>query len=152
MEQAEQERIQAERQELERQIRTELSTKYGDLLPDTVQLLYSLRRQGHYQLVDLIGNALVKEKEHARRTEAEERNQLTEEIMQLGEKMGYSAMTLGDQSGPGDFAIMGGVDCWSTFVSYASIDMLRQARNTAYYHTEGYERSRQRLKALSDQS
>jgi hypothetical protein len=151
---AEQERLEAE-QEAERRERESLRQRYGDLLPETIDLLFTLRQRGHYGLVETIGRTILAEVERARRTETEERNQLTEEVMLLGEKMGYSAMTLGrlnDRDGPGDFAIMGGVECWSNFVSHASIEMLRHARNAALYCTEGYERARQRLKALSQQA
>lgn len=151
---AEQERL-AAAQEAERRERERLRQHYGDLLPETIELLFGLRKQGHYRLAETFGCTVLAEVERARRTEAEERNQLVEEVMLLGEKMGYSAMTLGrlnDHSGPGDFTILGGVDCWSNFVSHASIEMLRQARNAALYCTEGYERARQQLKALSKQS
>jgi hypothetical protein len=152
MEAAEQERIEQERIEADRRELETLRAQYGDLLPDTLQLLYSLRKQGHYRLVDTVGRALLAEKEHARLTDLQERNAITEEVMLLGERMGYSGLTLGrlaSSAGPGNFAIMGGVDCWSDFVSHASIEMLRQARDTAYYEVEGYVKSRERLRALS---
>ncbi|GCE06147.1 hypothetical protein [Dictyobacter aurantiacus] len=147
LEAAEQERIEAERQEYERQELEALRTRYREVLPDTLRFLYELRKQGQYRLVEQIGHVILTEIEHAHQDEAEQRNQLIEEIMLLGEKIGYSAMTLGRMdniNGPGEYALMGGVDCWSSFVSNASLFMLRQTRDTAYYHAEGYKRSRER--------
>ncbi|GCF10903.1 hypothetical protein [Dictyobacter arantiisoli] len=143
------------RQELKQQEMEALRDVYGDLLPGTIDFFYHLGQRGHSHLVQSIGWVIRAERDHALQSEDQERSQLIEEIMMLGERMGYSGMTLGrlaNCAGPGDFAILGGVDCWSKFVSHASREMLRQARDTAYYHVEGYQKSRQRLKELSKQS
>ncbi|GER87603.1 hypothetical protein KDW_17650 [Dictyobacter vulcani] len=109
------------RQERERQAKAFLRQEYGDLLPDTIELLYQLRQSGHYNLVQSIGWAIVAERERV--THAQERARLAHAIMNLGEP-DYHSIIVAD-AGHSEFVILGGRDAWQGFTEKASLEHLR---------------------------
>src|SRR5581483_7233678 len=80
----------AEQEAREQEVRARLRARYGDLLPGTMALLVDLsERSFHSNLVDLLATAIVRERDWARQSAAAERAALAEDIMEMGEALGF---------------------------------------------------------------
>jgi hypothetical protein len=100
-----------------------LIDQYGPLLPDTLDLLQSLQSP---LLVQRIAKVIVVEKERARQDCGRERNTITEELLLLGEQIGFSALH------SEVFDLEAGVAAWLAFCDDAGLQWLYLAKDAAY--------------------
>jgi hypothetical protein len=106
--------------------REELRLRWGDLLPETLELLQRLRTISGIVVADQVAAALDAERERERVSLAQERAALIDEIMLVGEQLKYPVVaTEACTLQPGVFA-------WSAWCGSASIEDLRQAREAAH--------------------
>ena len=126
LEAANQARHEALQLQLALQEREEWRKRFGDLLPVTLDLLRHLRLTYGAAFAEQIAAALQAERAEARKSLAEERATLIDEIMLAGEQLDFPAIAAGA------FELAPTVFCWSAFCGNASIEDLRLAREAAY--------------------
>ena len=100
-----------------------LIDQYGPLLPDTLDLLQSFQSP---LLVQRVARAIVVEKERACQDYGRERNQVTEELLLMGERIGFLALHCEV------FDLDAGVPAWLAFCDDASLEWLYLAKDAAY--------------------
>jgi hypothetical protein len=122
--------------------RTLLMNRYGNLLPQTLDLLQSIEAP---TLVDKIARVIITEREHASLSETMLHNALLEELLLLGEQLGYPPLK------NDDFELSAGVENWLSFTESASLDLLSQARDIAYIQVQAAA-GRKRLVQLAPQA
>jgi len=96
------------------------------LLPASLDLLRHLHITYSEALVEQVAAALRVERDEGRKSLAEERTTLIDEIMLTGEQLDFSAIATEA------FDLAPSVFCWSAFCGSASIEQLRQARDAAH--------------------
>jgi hypothetical protein len=113
----------AARQERVQQERALLIDQYGSLLPETLDLLQSLQAP---RLVERIARAIAAERERAIDAYGRERNTVTEELLLMGEQIGFSAL------GSEVFDLGLGVPAWLAFCDDAPLEWLYLAKDAAH--------------------
>jgi hypothetical protein len=106
--------------------REELRQRWGDLLPETLDLLRRLRITYGIIVADQVAGAITVERERAQMSVAGERATLIDEIMLAGEQVDFPAIATEL------FALQQGVFAWTAFCGDASIEDLRLAREAAH--------------------
>jgi len=134
--QAEEEADRQARIEQERQM---LLKRWGNLLPETVDLLLYLPSSA-----EKIVKVIRAEQEWVRKSQHQERNTLLEYLMLLGEQLDYP-MLIND-----DFRLDEGTENWLTFCEQADLASLYQARDIAHIKVQA-RAARKRLVQLSPQ-
>jgi hypothetical protein len=129
----------AARQERIQQERAVLIDRYGHLLPKTLDLLQSLQAP---RLVEQIARAIAAEREDVVRTYGQERNAITEELLLLGEHIGFPVLK------SEIFDLDAGVPAWLAFCDDASLEWLYLAKDAAYLKIQATA-GRKRLVQLS---
>lgn len=112
----------ARQAQLERE-RALLRERWGDLLPETFDLLQAIRATSW---AEQIAKVVIAEREWARQTEIQERKALSEEIMLGGEQLGFPALS------HEFFDLKVGVELWLVFCTDASTEWLCLARDTVH--------------------
>ena len=120
--------VRYEAQQLEQALREreELRLRWGDLPPEAFDLLRSLRMTYGIVLAEQVAGVLTMVRDEARKSLAEERATLIDEIMLAGEQVNFPAMVTEA------FELASGVFTWSAFCGDASIEELRLAREAAH--------------------
>lgn len=127
----------------QQEVRARLRARYGDLLPGTMALLVDLsERSFHSDLVDLFAAVIVCERDWARQSAAAERAALAEEIMEMGEALGFPFVAIEKLD------LLAGISNWSRTCEYGSLERLRQVREAVVIRKQAIER-RARLARLS---
>ena len=121
--------------------RQELLKRWGNLLPETVDLLQSVYSSS---LVEQIVKAIRAEQEWVRQAQSQERDTLTEYLMLLGEQLGFQSL-IND-----DFQLEASVEKWLAFCYNASLEELYQARDIAHIKQQA-QSARKRLAQLMPQ-
>lgn len=98
--------------------RLDLRKKFGNFLPETIDLLQALPGSA-----SRIAKVVRAEIEHARKSQAQELNELIEYIMLTGEKLGFQALK------NDDFALDEGIENWLILCQNASLEELYQAQD-----------------------
>jgi hypothetical protein len=114
---------------------------YGNMLPETLDLLQSFQSA---ILVEKIVRVVVAERENARQALATEQNMVMEDFLLIGEQLGYGVLV------NDDFVLEAGVECWLAFTELASLEQLYQARDIARIKLNA-RASRKRLAQLGEQ-
>lgn len=138
------ERVREEEARLARiqQERILLLSRYGNLLPQTLDLLQSLEAP---TLVEKIARVIVAEREHARLSETKLYNAILEDLLLIGQDLGFPALK------NDDFVLDAGIENWLAFTESASLDLLSQARDIAYIQVRAAA-GRKRLVQLAPQA
>ena len=131
---AEQERIRRER--------AALIEQYGDLLGETLDLLQSLQSPS---LIRRIAQVIAAEKQRVRDDYGRERNVLTEEILLMGEQIGFSALSTDL------FQLDADIAAWLAFCGDAPLEWLYLAKDAAHLKIQSAN-GRKRLVQLVPQS
>lgn len=121
------------------QERISLMKRYGNLLPGTLDLLQTFQS---VSLVEKVVKVIIAERENACLSEAKERNMVMEDLLLIGEQLGYQILT------NDDFMLEAGVESWLAFGESASLGQLYQARDIARIKIQA-ESGRKRLVQLS---
>jgi hypothetical protein len=124
------------------QERQEVLKRWGNLLPETVDLLHSLRGTSWEEQIVM---AIRAEQEWVRKALTQERNTLLEEMMLLGEQLDYPTL-IND-----DFKLDAGTENWLIFCEKAELASVYQARDIAHIKIRA-QGGRKRLAQLSPQS
>ena len=119
-----------------------LLSRYGNLLPQTLDLLQSFQSS---TLIEKIVTVIRAEQEWVRQTELEERNTLLEAFLLTGEQLGFPPL-LND-----DFELEVGLDSWLIFTQNASLPQLHQAYDIAHIKIQA-KAGRLRLAQLAPQA
>jgi hypothetical protein len=141
------EKARLEQEERDRQARIQqeravLIKQFGNLLPGTLDLLQSLQSQS---LVSRIGQVIAAEQECARQDYVRERNEVIDNLLEMGEQLGFP-MLRND-----DFALDEGLPAWLAFCGDASLEWLCLARDVAYVKVHAVV-ARKRLSQLQPAS
>ena len=131
---AEQERIRRER--------AALIEQHGDLLCETLDLLQSLQSPS---LIRRIAQVIAAEKQRARDDYGRERNVLTEEILLMGEQIGFAAISTDH------FQLEADIAAWLAFCEDASLEWLYLAKDAAHLKIQAAN-GRSRLLQLAPQT
>ena len=123
---ANQARYEALQVELALRERETLRQRWGDLPPEAFDLLRSLRLTYGVLLAEQVAGALVLVRDEARKSLAEERATLIDQVMLAGEQVDFPAVTTDA------FELQPGVFAWSTFCGTASIEQLCLAREATH--------------------
>jgi hypothetical protein len=100
--------------------------RFGDLRPSSLDLLRQLRITYSEALAEQMAAALRAERDEGRKSLAEERATLIDEIMLTGEQVDFPAIVTEA------FELAPTVFCWSAFCGHASVEQLRLARDAAH--------------------
>jgi hypothetical protein len=119
-------RYEALQLELAQREREALRQRWGDLPPEAFDLLRSLRMTYGIVLAERVAGVLQVVRDEARKSLAEERAALIDEIMLAGEQLDFPLIVTEA------FDLAPTVFCWSAFCGNASIEQLRQAREAAH--------------------
>ena len=133
----------AARQVYLEQERARLRKCWGNLLPETFDLLQSLPSTS--LLIEQIVRAIRTEQEWVRQMHHQERTTLIEDVLLIGEQLGFPLL-IND-----DFQLEQGVEQWLIFCNVANLEHLYQARDIVYIKVRA-QTARQRLTQLSPQS
>lgn len=106
--------------------REELRQRWGDLLPETLDVLRRLWMTYGIMVADQVAGAITAERERAQMSVAEERSTLIDEIMLAGEQVDFPGMLTEA------FELQQGVFAWTAFCGDASIEDLRLAREAVH--------------------
>jgi hypothetical protein len=112
--------------ELAQREREALRQRWGDLPPEALDLLRSLRMTYRVMLADQVAGMLTLVRNGARKSLAEERASLIDQVMLAGEQLDFPLIVTET------FDLSPGVFTWSAFCGDASIEYLRQAREAAH--------------------
>lgn len=112
--------------ELAQREREELRQRWGDLPPEALDLLRRLRMTYGIMLADQVADVLSLVRDEARKSLAEERTTLIDQVMLAGEQLDFPAIMAEA------FELASGVFAWSAFCGSASIEQLRLAREAAH--------------------
>jgi hypothetical protein len=123
---ANQARYEALQLELARREREEVRQRWGDLPPEAFDLLRRLRMTYGITLAEQVAGVLTLVRDEARKSLAEERATLIDEIMLAGEQLDFPLIVTETFDLPPD------VFAWSAFCGNASIEKLRLAREAAH--------------------
>ncbi|HZR44144.1 MAG TPA: hypothetical protein VFB12_28785 [Ktedonobacteraceae bacterium] len=131
---AERARLEAEQLAQNAREREALRRRFGDLLPETLDLLQRLSKQNR-QLADQIGQAIKAERDQAQHTANEERNALVDEIMLNGEALNLPTILVLEDNGSEvgyEYTLDAGLASWSYGVTVASLERLRLVRDAVH--------------------
>ena len=117
---------------------------YGDLLPETLQLLKTLQNCYGHGLRDAIGRILMREHEAACQGHEQQWNALVEKVMFLAEETWFGPQQIDD------VYVAGGSGHWCAFVGSADMMHLGQAYNMLSVQMSARERHK-RLPELPKQ-
>jgi len=95
-----------------------LLSRYGNLLPQTLDLLQSFQSRA---LIEQVIAVIRAEQEWARQTELQTRSAIIEALLLAGEQIGFPTLT------NDDFEVEAGVDHWLSFIEEADLGELYQA-------------------------
>jgi hypothetical protein len=123
------------------QERAALLLRWGNMLPETVDLLQSLPSS----LVEKVVSAIRAEQEGLRQYQLQEKNELIDSLLDIGEQLGFPTLT------NDSFRLEGSVECWLTLCHTASLETLYQARDVAYIRLRA-QAARKRLLSLAPQT
>ena len=123
---ANQARYEALQVELARQEREALRQRWGDLPPEAFDLLRQLRLTYGTLLAEQVAGVLVLVGDEARKSQAEERATLIDQVMLVGEQFDFPLIAT-DVCG-----LQPGVFAWSEFCGNASIEQLHLVREAAH--------------------
>ena len=123
---ANQARYEALQLELAQREREALRQCWGDLPPEAFDLLRSLRMSYGITLAERVASMLSMVRDEARKSLAEERASLTDQVMLAGEQLDFPLIVTET------FNLSPTVFCWSAFCGDASIEDLRLAREAAH--------------------
>ncbi|MHB8596684.1 MAG: hypothetical protein ACYDER_07730 [Ktedonobacteraceae bacterium] len=121
--------------------RAKLRERWGNLLPETFDLLQSIRATSW---AEQIAQVVIAEREWVRQSQLQERNTLTESLMLIGEQLGFQALT------SDDFLLEIGVESWLALCHEASLEHLYQAQDIAHIKLQ-VQAGRKRLEQLTPQ-
>lgn len=110
--------------------REELRQRWGDLLPASLDLIRHLRTASSTSFAERVAAALKAEREEGRKSLAEERATLIDQVMLAGEQVDFPAIVTET------FELAPSVFCWSAFCGTASVEDLRLAREAAHLKTQ----------------
>lgn len=103
-----------------------MGQRWGGLPPEAFDLLRSLRMTYGITLAEQVAGVLSLVRDEARKSLAEERAALIDQVMLAGEQLEFPAIaTETCELAPSVF-------CWSEFCGSASVEQLRLAREAAY--------------------
>lgn len=119
--------------------RAALLKRWGNLLPETLDLLQSLQSTSW---AEQIVKVILAEREWARQAHAQERNRLIESLMLTGEQLGFPALV------NDDFRLEQSVENWLLFCEQADLAALYQARDIAHIKVRALA-ARKRLAQLT---
>jgi hypothetical protein len=123
---ANQARYEALQLELAQKERETLRQRWGDLPPEAFDLLRSLRMTYGITLAEQVAGMLTLIRDEARKSLAEERATLIDQVMLAGEQPDFPLIVTEA------FDLAPTVFCWSAFCGNASIEDLRLVREAAY--------------------
>jgi hypothetical protein len=123
---ANQARYEALQLELAHREREELRQRWGDLPPEALDLLRSLRMTYGIVLAERVASVLTVVRDEARKSLAEERAALIDQVMLAGEQLDFPLIVTEA------FDLAPTVFCWSAFCGSASIEQLRLAHDAAH--------------------
>jgi len=126
-------RYEALQLEQARQERDALRQRWGDLPPDAFDLLRSLRMTYGTVLADQVASLLTLVRDETRKSLAEERAALIDQVMLAGEQLDFPLIVTET------FDLAPTVFCWSAFCGNASIEQLRLAHDVAQLLDAGQE-------------
>lgn len=129
----------AARQAHIREERAALIDQYGNLLPATLDLLQSIQAPAQVQK---IARVITTELEHARKNYGQERNAITEELLLIGEQIGFPAL------GSEIFDLAAGLPSWLAFCDDSRLEWLYLAKDAAYLKIQATS-GRKRLAQIS---
>lgn len=129
----------AARQARIEQERQALLKRWGNLLPETVDLLLYT-----HSLAERIVKVIRAEQEWARQTQTQERNQLIESLLLAGEQLGFQALV------NDNFRLEQGVENWLAFCEQANLTTLYQAHDITHIKIHA-QAARKRLIQLHPQ-
>jgi hypothetical protein len=127
--------------ELARQEREALRQRWGDLPPEAFDLLRSLSMTYGIVLADQVAGVLSLVRDEARKSLAEERATLIDQLMLAGEQLDFPLIVTEA------FDLAPTVFCWSAFCGNASIEQLRQAHDAVHLKLQ-VQRGRLKLAEL----
>lgn len=110
-----------QREELQQQVE-EWRARWGDLVPETLQLLAILPAG----MAARVAAAIRAEVARAVRSQSEERTALVEAILLGGEQINHPAILTEDAS------LSPGLDAWAAFCTHADLERLCQVRDQVY--------------------
>jgi hypothetical protein len=119
-----------------------LMNRYGNLLPQTLDLLQSLEAP---TLVAKIAAIIIAEREHACLSGTRLHNAILEDLLLIGQDLGFPALK------NDDFELVTGLENWLAFTESASLELLCQARDIAYIQVQAAA-GRKRLVQLARHS
>ena len=117
--------------------------RFGDLLPVSLDLLRHVRSTYSGALAEQMAAALSAERDEGRKSLAEERATLIDEIMLTGEQVDFPAIVTET------FELAQTVFCWSAFCGSASVEQLRLVRDATYLKLQ-VKRGRLKLAELGN--
>lgn len=123
---ANQARYEALQLELAQRECEELRQRWGDLPPEAFDLLRSLKMTYGIIVAERVAGVLSMVRDEARKSLAEERASLIDQVMLLGEQLDFPLIVTEA------FDLAPTVFCWSAFCGDGSIEGLRLAREAAY--------------------
>ena len=123
-------RYEALQLELARQEREALRQRWGDLPPEAFDLLRSLRMTYGTVLAEQVASVLSLVRDEARKSLAEERATLIDQVMLAGEQLEFPAIATET------FEIAPMVFCWSEFCGSASVEQLRLAHEAVHFKVQ----------------
>src|SRR5450759_3371766 len=123
---ANQARYEALKVELAQKEREALRQRWGDLPPEAFDLLRQLRMSYGTVLAERVAGVLTLVRNEARKSLAEERAALIDQVMLAGEQLDFPLIVTEA------FDLAPTVFCWSAFCGNASIEDLRLAREAAH--------------------
>jgi len=121
--------------------RAVLLDRYGNLLPETLDLLQSFRIPS---LVEQVARVIVVEKQHARQTYNRERSSLIEELLLMGEQIGFPCLS------SEIFGLSAGVRSWLAFCDEVCLEWLYLAKDATHLKVQAAA-GRKRLAELAQQ-
>ncbi len=122
------------------QERLMLLKKWGNLLPETIDLLLSMPSSA-----EKIVKVIRAEQEWLRQSQLQERNTLLEYLMLQGEQLDFPTLT------NNDFRLEQGPDSWLAFCQDGALERLYQARDIVHIKLQA-QTARRRLVLLAPQS
>jgi hypothetical protein len=122
------------------QERLTLLKKWGNLLPETIDLLLSMPSSE-----EKIVKVIRAEQEWFRQSQLQERNTLLEYLMLQGEQLDFPTLT------NDDFRLEQGPDNWLAFCQDGALERLYQARDIVHIKLQA-QMARRRLALLAPQS
>ncbi len=120
-----------------------LRQRWGDLPPEAFDLLRSLRLTYGITLAEQVAGMLKLVRDEARKSLAEERAALIDQVMLAGEQLDFPLIVTEA------FDLAPTVFCWSAFCGNASIEQLRLAHDAAHLKLQ-VKRGRLKLSEAQD--